>query len=60
MPDGVGLDRVAEQFRKFKIQGLLIVGGFEVSFIIVCFEIMTSAAYASVALLEYIMLRYVL
>jgi len=33
MPDGLGLDVVAAKFKKFNIQGLLIVGGFEVSFL---------------------------
>jgi len=32
MPDAVGYDLVAEHLRKHKIHGLLIVGGFEVSF----------------------------
>jgi len=32
MPDAVGFSQIAERFQKFKIHGLLIVGGFEVSF----------------------------
>jgi len=31
LPDDVGCDLVAAKFKKFQIQGLLIVGGFEVS-----------------------------
>jgi len=33
MPEAVGFKEVAERFKKFNIHGLLIVGGFEVSFI---------------------------
>ena len=40
MPNAVGYDAIAERFRKFKIHGLLIVGGFDVSFI-TCFTFMT-------------------
>jgi len=32
MPDEVGLEAVAQRFKKFNIHGLLIVGGFDVSF----------------------------
>jgi len=32
MPDAVGFSQVAERLKKHKINGLLIVGGFEVSY----------------------------
>ena len=31
MPDRLGFDKVAQKFRKFHIQGLIIIGGFEVT-----------------------------
>jgi len=31
-PDDVGIDKIAAQFKKYNIHGLLIVGGFEVCF----------------------------
>ena len=33
MPHEIGLDKVAEKLKKFNIHGLVVIGGFEVSWI---------------------------